>query len=103
MEAPALRSLDFDKDFILYTFASDTSYAIVLTQNNDVGDEFPISFMNSNLQGDELKYLDVEKQGFTIFTVVKHFRLYLVKAQTKDIVPHHIVRYIFVYKEMGEI
>jgi len=33
-EAPALVSPDFRKDFILYTFASDISYAVVLTQKN---------------------------------------------------------------------
>ena len=30
-EAPALVSLDFRNNFILYTFASDISYAVVLT------------------------------------------------------------------------
>ena len=30
--APSLKSLDFEKDFILYTFASDDSLAAVLTQ-----------------------------------------------------------------------
>ena len=29
--APSIRILDFDKDFILYTFASDNSLAAVLT------------------------------------------------------------------------
>ena len=33
-EAPSLLSPDFNKDFILYTFASDISYATVLTQLN---------------------------------------------------------------------
>ena len=33
-EAPALMSPDFTKDFILYTFATDFSYAAVLTQKN---------------------------------------------------------------------
>ena len=33
-EAPVLVSPDFRKYFILYTFASDISYAVVLTQKN---------------------------------------------------------------------
>ena len=49
--APSLKSPDFDKDFILYTFASDDSLAVVLTQKEDGGDEFPISFMSTGLQG----------------------------------------------------
>ena len=34
LEAPSLLSPDFHKDFILYTFTSDISYAAVLTQLN---------------------------------------------------------------------
>ena len=41
--APSLRSLDFDKDFILYTFAFDNSLAVVLTQKEEGGDEFPFN------------------------------------------------------------
>ena len=36
--APTLKIPDFDKDFILYTFASDDSLAAVLTQKEDGGD-----------------------------------------------------------------
>ena len=52
--APSLKSPNFEKDFILYTFASDYSLAVVLTQKEDGEDEYPISFMSIGLQGDEL-------------------------------------------------
>ena len=44
--APSLKSPGFEKDFILYTFASDNSLAAVLTQKEERGDEYPISFMS---------------------------------------------------------
>ena len=47
--APSLKSLNFEKDFILYTFASDDSLAVVLTQKEDGQDEYPISFMSTVL------------------------------------------------------
>ena len=47
-QAPSLRSLYFENDFILYTFASDNSLAAVLTQKGELGDEYPISFMTSS-------------------------------------------------------
>ena len=78
-EAPALVSPDFKKDFILYTFASDISYAAVLTQKNQQGDEVPISFMSSNLKGAELNYHEVDKQDFDVFKEVKHFHPYILK------------------------
>ena len=33
-DAPSLKSPDFEKDFILYTFASDDSLAVVLPRRN---------------------------------------------------------------------
>ena len=47
--APSLKSPNFEKDFILYTFASDDSLAAVLTQKEDGGDEYPISFMSTSM------------------------------------------------------
>ena len=46
---PSLRSPNFDKYFILYTFTSDNSLVAVLTQKEEGGDEFPISFMSTGL------------------------------------------------------
>lgn len=46
-EAPSLMSPDFSQDFMLYTFASNRSYAVVLTQKNVENSEIPISFMSS--------------------------------------------------------
>ena len=38
VHALSLKSPNFEKDFILYTFASDDSLAAVLTQKEDGGD-----------------------------------------------------------------
>ena len=65
--APSLKSPYFEKDFILYTFASDDSLATVLTQKEDEGDEFPISFMSTGLQGSEFNYPAVDKQSYLVF------------------------------------
>ena len=65
--APSLKIPNFEKDFILYTFASDDSLAVVLTQKEDGGDEYPIYFMSTGLQGVELNYPAVEKQAYAVF------------------------------------
>ena len=36
---PSLKTHDFEKYFILYTFASDNSLEVVLTQKEEKGDE----------------------------------------------------------------
>ena len=43
--------LDFSKDFMLYTFASDRSYVIALTLKNVENNEIPISFMSYFFKG----------------------------------------------------
>eukprot|EP00253_Pinus_taeda_P004730 PITA_04730 len=54
INAPALNTPNFSNHFILYTLASNTSYATVLTQINDQNMEAPISFFSSNLQVGQL-------------------------------------------------
>ena len=70
-QTPSLRSPDFEKDFILYTFASDNSLAAVLMQKGELGDEYPISFMSTGLQWAKLNYVVVEKQSYAIFKATK--------------------------------
>ena len=86
----------------MYTFASDDSLAVVLTQKEDGGDEFPISFMSTGMQGARLNYPTIDKQAYAMFKAVKQFRPYILKNRTKVIVPHPVVRSLFVQKELGE-
>eukprot|EP00253_Pinus_taeda_P024989 PITA_24989 len=102
INAPSLNTPNFSNHFTLYTIASDSSYAGVLTQLNDHNLEAPISFFSSNLQGAELNYSDVEKQAFAVFKAVKHYRPFLLKTHTKVIVPFQVVRKLLIQKELGE-
>jgi hypothetical protein len=102
INAPSLMSPDFSQDFTLYTFASDRSYAAVLTQKNSENNEVPIAFMSSAFKGAELNYPAVDRQAYAVFKAVKHFRSYLLKSRTKVIVPYPAVRNLLVQKELGE-
>eukprot|EP00253_Pinus_taeda_P009085 PITA_09085 len=102
INAPALNTPNLSNHFTLYTIASDSSYAAVLTQINDHNLEAPISFYSSNLQGAELNYSEVEKQAFAAYKAVKHYRPFLLKAHTKVIVPFSSVRKLLTQRELGE-
>jgi hypothetical protein len=65
-QAPVLRSPDFNRDFSLYSFASDQSLATVLTQKDDDNNEAPLSFMSTNLQGVEINYPTIDKHRSTL-------------------------------------
>ena len=58
--------------------------------------------MSTGLQGAELNYPTVDKQSYVFFKEVKKFRPYILKNHTKVIVPHPVVRSLFVQKELGE-
>jgi len=51
INAPTLNTPNFSNHFMLYTLASDSSYAAVLTQINNQNLEATISFHSLNLQG----------------------------------------------------
>jgi hypothetical protein len=51
VEAPSLMIPDFSRDFTLYMFASNRSYAAVITQKNVENNKFPIAFMSSSFKG----------------------------------------------------
>jgi hypothetical protein len=76
--------------------------ATILTQKDDENNEAPISFMSTNLQGSELNYPAIDKQAYTIYKAVKHFRFYILENKTKVIVAHPTVRYLFTRQGMGE-
>jgi hypothetical protein len=99
---PCLRSPDLSKDFLLYTFSSDHSLAVVLTQKDEQGYEYPITFMNTRLQGVEMNYPLVDKKAFVVHKEIKPFRTYIFKNHTKVIIPHPEVRSLFFQKELGE-
>lgn len=44
----------------------------------------------------------MQKQDFTIFKSVKHFRTFLLKNNTQVIFPFSVMRQLFVQKELGE-
>eukprot|EP00253_Pinus_taeda_P007727 PITA_07727 len=80
INSPALNTPNFSNHFILYTIASDSSYAV----------------------GAELNYSKVEKQAFSVYKAVKHYRPFLLKAHTKIIVPFSTVRQLLIQRELGE-
>lgn len=56
-KAPTLVSPDFNKDFIMYCYASEHTLSAVLVQENDEGLEAPIAFMSRPLKNHEQKYI----------------------------------------------
>ena len=58
--------------------------------------------MSTGLQGVELNFPTIDKQDFVVFKDVKHFRLYLLRSNTKIIIPYSIVISLLIQKEMRD-
>ena len=61
MEAPILISLDYSKEFHLFSLASEDTLAAVLLQADEEGSEHPMAFCSKTLRDTELKYDIIEK------------------------------------------
>ena len=76
-KAPMLISPNFDKQFLIFSFASEHTIAGVLLQKNEEGHEQPISFFSKTLRDAPLKYNILEKKAFALIKALKDFRVLL--------------------------
>ena len=87
-----LISPDFQKDFIIFSFASEHTIATVLLQKNDQGYEKPIAFFSKSLRDSTLKYNIMEKQALALVKAIKDFRVYILYSHIIAYVPNSIQR-----------
>ena len=71
--APVLISLDFSKEFLIFTFASENTIAGVLLKKGQQGIKQPISFFSGKLANSELKYNILERQAYALVKAIKDF------------------------------
>jgi hypothetical protein len=87
IEAPVLISLDYSKEFLIFSFASFDTVATVLLQKNVEGLEQPISFFSRALRDVELKYDIMDKQAFSLAKALKSLRVYVLQSRFISYVP----------------
>jgi hypothetical protein len=63
----------FKKEFIIYSFSTETVVAFILTQRNTKGEEFLIIFMRKTLRDYELRYSELKKKSLYLVKEVAHF------------------------------
>ena len=79
-------SPDFEKDFLVFSYASEHTIAAVPLQKNDRGEEQPIAFFSKILRDGELKYSIMEKKAYALVKSLNDFRIYLLHS--------HIISYV---------
>jgi hypothetical protein len=91
-EAHVLVSPDYNKNFQIFSFASEDTIAGVLPQKNDQGHDQPIAYMSRALQNSELKYPMIEKQAYALVKSLKHFRVFIGYSKVIGYVPNSAVK-----------
>jgi len=91
-QTPVLTSPQFDKDFIIFLFASEHTIVAILLQKDDQGNEKPIAFFSRALRDVLLKYKIMEKQAYALVKDVKDFRIYILYSHVIAYVPNSVVK-----------
>jgi hypothetical protein len=94
--APVLVSPDYSKEFLIFSFASFDTVALVLLQRNAEGREQPIAFFSKALRDAELRYEIMEKQAYALVKALKSFRVYVLHSKMTTYVPSASVKDILV-------
>jgi hypothetical protein len=71
--SPILVKPYFEKEFIIYTNATEETIFAILIQCDDQVNEKPVAYMSQILLDDEFKYSYIEKHAFTLVKAVEIF------------------------------
>jgi hypothetical protein len=80
--APLLRPPNYNKDFLLYLAAAESTIGMVLVQEDDFFSEYVIYYLSRGLIGPELNYSHIEKLALAAVHVVQRFRNYVLFRKT---------------------
>jgi hypothetical protein len=99
-EAPVLISLDYSKDFLIFSFASFDTVAAILLQKNVEGLDQPIAFFSRALRDAKLKYDIMDKKVYALVKALKSFRVYVLHSRVIAYVPSTDVKEIFIHPDL---
>ncbi|XP_078246269.1 uncharacterized protein LOC144588092 [Pogona vitticeps] len=77
VQYPVLRAPDFNREFIIYTDASDSGVGAVLCQEDENGDQHPVSYLSRKLQKGERHLATVEKECLAIVYTIQKAKPYI--------------------------
>jgi hypothetical protein len=80
--APLLRPLNYNKDFLLYLAAAESTIGMVLVQEDDSFSEYVIYYLSRGLVGPELNYTHLEKLTLETVHAVQRFCHYVMFHKT---------------------
>jgi len=92
MEAPTLISLDYSKEFHIFSFSSDDALVAVLLQADEEGSEHLVEFFSKTLRNAALRYDIIEKQAYALIKSLKAFRVHILHSKIVAYVPSTAIK-----------
>jgi hypothetical protein len=82
ISTPLLRPPNYNKDFLLYLAAMESTICMVLVQEDDFLSEYVIYYLSRGLVGLELNYSHIEKLALEAVHAVQWFLYYILFQKT---------------------
>ena len=87
-----LLSPNFDKEFMIFSSASEHTILGVLLQKNEKNLEQPIAFYIKAFRDSTLKYENMEKKSYASVKALKEFRVYILHSHSIVFVPFAAIK-----------
>jgi hypothetical protein len=95
ISASVLAKLDFEKEFIIYTNATEEVISSILLQIDDQNNEKLVAYMSHSLSDDETKYSYIEKHVFSLVKDIEKFLHFILGKHTQVKVPFPAVKFFY--------
>jgi hypothetical protein len=93
----------FNREFTLYTDASDVGLGFVLSQHDDNGIERVVAYESRSLTPRERNYATTEKEALAIHYGTQYFRLYLLGRKFTIVTDHNALRWLNTIEPKGRL
>jgi hypothetical protein len=87
-----LANLDYTKDFMIFSFASEHTIVGVLLHKNEHNLEKTIVFYRKSLRDSTLNYNIMEKYAYALVKALKEFMVYILHSHVIAYVPTSAVK-----------
>ena len=92
--AQVLAKPDFEKDFIIYTNATEEAISTILLQCYDQNNENIVAYTSQSLSGDKIKYSYIEKHDFSLVKAIEKFLHFILDKHTRVKVPFLAIKFL---------
>jgi hypothetical protein len=99
---PLLRPPNYNKYFLLYLAAAESTIGMVLVQEDDLFSEYMIYYLSQGLVGPKINYSHIEKLALATVHDVQRFRHYVLFRKTTIIAVVNPFQYMLTRWVIGE-